>query len=383
MSTILPIRVLRHIKDFISTPSIVYYDNVNGRLIKRNIVSGNETSINDALYNVVNKDDVLSVCYNNYLYYVNIQHSNKSDNIPPTFVSSRFRPNTKTLFLYKNEWIQDNHLIHTLNLYRNNTIENITMYDCPRETTHPGSLYIFVGFYFEYLVYRGYDHYMIYDNNTGRIIEKLNMQITNPAYAHSNRTFHWMFARNNTLANYRYNELNFNYDSFVANVNHNGHSVNIYWANDSRAGEVRWKIVIMEKEKYKTYKFVSHFGYRQPIFVYENTIVVIHGYKIIMCRLNGFELELVKCLDIETDYDKLYFSHNRLYVVDGSSIYEYCLEKETNHMSLVGHNDNGYKILNIELDLDYFDFYIQEAIEYKEQRYASYIEHTKQEQKEE
>lgn len=363
MTTILPLSVLKHINTFIAEPCFVYFDKIYGRLIKKNISTGIETVLNDTIFDIFNPESILNIKYNNDTYVINTysKHVCSKSCLNCVCIDDHFKFKKKKAFLINNIWCLDSQ-IHYHRLYKNNHIENIII-NYNQEITPPSTYpyNILIGFYFQYIIFKNDRQFLIYDNDYSQVIERIDIP-------NQREDLHSHY-----YDGFKFYGKKFFADNFVANINHNQHSINIYWVVDhSDWRGPSWSLIIMEKDKIKSYPFLSNFGVECPTFIFYNTIYIIRGYNIIISKLNGFELEHVKNLNIEVDYDKVFFSNNYLYFIDNTCIYSFDLLKET--FTLIYNNSHNYCIVNIESDFNTLDFYIQEAIEYKELRYKNYIQ---------
>ena len=104
---------------------------------------------------------------------------------------------------------------------------------------------------------------------------------------------------------------------------------------------------------------------------------MVYKNDLIICKVNGFNLELIRKININLQYNYIYFSNYNLYIVPydidfiNNKKTIYCFDLENINSKLVGNTD--VHILNIECSKETnFDNYINEAIQYKEDKYLRY-----------
>lgn len=349
MTTILPFSVLKHIQQYIDEPYIIYFKKDTGYLMKHYIHSKIEMIIDNTLYNHCKKKDILSITYQHQTHSVKLSKH--------------------TLFLINNEWIKSTYN----NIIQHNNWSKINhLYRCGLWSHHT----VFFGYYFDKIICYNYTGFRLYDMDKQQFTETIQVQLNHEMRAYYN---YYGYALD-------YKHCYFTIDSFIGNINNKCHSINLYWVSNSNNPnspytDPKWKLIIAEKYNIKTYTFVSGFGSRGNTFIMDNKIIIVHGYKIILCQIHPskFELELIKSIDIPIDYDTVFMNDNLLtvYLYSQEEHIVYCcdLTSEMEQFSTISTNDIDIydKFIQISSDSKSFDFYIKEANDYKENKYKNYI----------
>jgi hypothetical protein len=346
MTTILPIYVLKHIQKYVSEPYIVYLDKENGSIIKQYIHSKIEMIIDNTLYNHCKKQDIMSITYQHHTYSVKLR--------------------THSLFLINNEWIKSSYN----NIIQHNNWSKIHHLYISDLWSHNN---LFFGYYFDEVICYNYGGFRLYDMDKQQFTETIQVQLNHEMRAYYN---YYGYALD-------YKHCYFTIDSFIGNINNNGHSINIYWVSNSNPNspytDPKWKLIIAEKYNIKTYTFVSGFGSHANTFIMDNKIIIVYGYKIILCQIHhsDFELEFIKSIDIPIDYDTVFMNDNLLtvylYSQEEHTVYYCDLDSKTEHFTSISTIDIYDKFIKISSDNKSFDFYINEANQYKENKYKNYM----------
>ena len=314
---LLPISVLKHIKETITEEKLVFFNKDKGHLLTKKL---NSNKI-EKIWN--NRSDIYSVFYDGHNY-----KAKKSYN------------GDYVLYLIDNKWVEyDPEFLKAHIMINNKFIPYPSRSNCY--------------------------HYGIYDNKN-IFIKK----------SYSNTPSTLVDEDNNELKSIIFPYF---YELKVIGVINNISICKLsYYIRGGYGWDETYESLVLTKlDKFKVIE--NTFGkFNFNLHISNNRIIVLDDLKLYIYRLNEDTLDLIeekKVIIKIADYKKSFVVNNNIYFLDfANQLYSYDYIKEEPHFINIT-MDCNYELINIEPSInDFMDEYIEKTIVYKEEKYQKYID---------
>jgi len=322
---LLPISVLKYIKEFVIEEKLVFFNKNEGNLFGKKLKSDKIDKISD------NRNDLLSVIYdgNNYKAQTNYRIG-------------------YIIYLINNKWIE----------YEPKFLEKHIMIN-NKFIPYPTNLHCY--------------HYGIYDNKN-IFIKKSYTNVPNSLVDEDNNKIKSIF--------FPY----FHHIKVLGVINNISICKCSRYLRDGFGYDKLYEELVLTKlDKFKIIEntFIK-FNYH--LHIAKKRLIILDDLKLYIYRLNEETLDLIqekKIIIKIDDYKKSFFVNNTqsdiIYFLDfADQLYSYDYMKEKLNFIDIINNYNGLELINIEpSNNDFFDEYIQKMIIYKEEKYQNYINNLK------